>query len=136
MKISTDKNFPIYSIRYSSIYLAHMSQCYSVSNSVMHSKYATEQYLSSIRDCHKWFPSIYCVPYSGKLLREKTFVNFTVLWLYAKVFSARFGAWHPLALQKRAIRESFLRENHIFTHSRKFSPSKVSRYTVSAFARL
>ena len=95
-----------------------------------------EANLSSIQDCHKWFPSIYCVPYSGKLLREKTFVNFTVLWLYTKVFSARFGAWHPLALQKRAIRESFLRENHIFTHSRKFSPSKVSRYTVSAFARL
>ena len=37
-----------------------------------------------------------------------------VLWLYAKVFSAKFGAWRPLALQKQAIHESFLRENHIF----------------------
>ena len=35
-----------------------------------------------------------------------------------------------LALQKRANPESFLRENRIFTNSRKFSPSKVSRYTL------
>ena len=40
------------------------------------------------------------VPYSGKLSREKTFTNFTVLWLYAKVFSAKFGAWHLLAWEK------------------------------------
>jgi len=65
-------------------------------------------------------------------LREKTFTNFAVLWLhvYAKVFSAKFGAWRHLVLQKRAIRESFLRENRIFTILRKFSPSKVSCYTV------
>ena len=31
------------------------------------------------------------LPYSGKLSREKTFVNFAVLWLFAKVFSAKFG---------------------------------------------
>ena len=37
-----------------------------------------------------------------------------VLWLWAKVFSAKFGAWHLLAWQKRAIRESFLHENCIF----------------------
>ena len=43
------------------------------------------------------------------------------------LFSAKFGGWRPLALQNRAIRESFLRENRIFTNSRKFSPSKVSR---------
>ena len=47
-------------------------------------------------------------------------MNFTVLLLYAKVFSAKFGAWHPLAWQKRAIRVSFLRENRIFTTLRKF----------------
>ena len=40
------------------------------------------------------------LPYSGKLLREKTFVNFTVLWLFAKVFSAKFGGVAPLVLQK------------------------------------
>ena len=70
------------------------------------------------------------VPYSGKLSREKTFANFAVLLLYTKVFSVKFGPWRPLALQKRAICESFLRENRIFTNSRKLSPSKVSRYTV------
>ena len=31
------------------------------------------------------------IPYSGKLSREKTFANFTVLWLFAKVFSVKFG---------------------------------------------
>ena len=35
--------------------------------------------------------NIRILPYSGKLLREKTFVNFEVLWLFAKVFSAKFG---------------------------------------------
>ena len=29
--------------------------------------------------------------YSGKFSREKTFVNFTVLWLFVKVLSAKFG---------------------------------------------
>ena len=43
---------------------------------------------------------IMVISYSGKLLREKTFVNFTVLWLVAKVFSAKFGAWCPLPRQK------------------------------------
>ena len=70
------------------------------------------------------------IPSSGKLSREKTFANFAVLWLYAKVFSAKFGAWHPLAWQKWAIHESFLCEIIFFTNSRKFSPSKVSCYTV------
>ena len=48
--------------------------------------------------------------YSRKLLREKTFANFEVLWLFAEVFTfskfggvASFGStsplgvWHPLA---------------------------------------
>ena len=30
-----------------------------------------------------------CIPYSGKFSREKTFVNFVVLWLNLKVFSAK-----------------------------------------------
>ena len=64
-------------------------------------------------------------PYSGKLLREKIFANFAVLWRYAKVFSVKFGAWCPLAWQKRTIRE-----NRTFTNLQKFSPSKVSRYMV------
>ena len=51
------------------------------------------------------------VPYSGKLSREKTFVNFAVLWLFAQVFSAKFGS---MAQQKQTICESFLCENRIF----------------------
>jgi len=54
------------------------------------------------------------IPYSGKLSREKTFANFVVLWLFMKVFSAKFGCVAPLVLQKRAIRESFLSENCSF----------------------
>ena len=38
-----------------------------------------------------------CIPYSGKLSREKTFA---VLWLFAKVSLRNLGVWHPLARQK------------------------------------
>ena len=30
------------------------------------------------------------LPYSGKFLKVKTFVNFAVLWLFAKVLSAKY----------------------------------------------
>ena len=69
---------------------------------------------------HHQKPIKWTLPYSGKLSGEKTFMNFAVLWLYTKVFSAKFGAWHPLAQQKRAIHESFLCENCIF-HQKVFS---------------
>ena len=36
-------------------------------------------------------PQVALIPYSGKLLREKTFTNFAVLWLFVKVFSTKFG---------------------------------------------
>ena len=49
------------------------------------------------------------IPHSRKLSREKSFANFAVLWLLAKVFSTKLGRVVPLALQKWAIRESFLR---------------------------
>ena len=51
---------------------------------------------------------LYDIPYSEKLSGEKTFTNFAVLWLFAKVFSAKFGGVVPLVLQKQAICESFL----------------------------
>ena len=40
------------------------------------------------------------VPYSGKLLREKTFANFTVLWLFVKVFSVKFGGMASVGTAK------------------------------------
>ena len=57
------------------------------------------------------------LPYSGKLSREKTFTNFAV--------------W-GVAWQKQAIHDKFFFAKIVlFTNSRKFSPSKVSRSTVS-----
>ena len=49
------------------------------------------------------------IPYSRKLSREKTFVNFVTLWLFTKVFSVTIVS---------------------FTNWQKFSFSKVSRYTI------
>ena len=60
-------------------------------------------------------------------------MNFAVLWLYAKVSSAKFGVWHPSGQQKQAIRESCLREDRIFHQFAKVLSLKVSRYTVFFF---
>ena len=50
---------------------------------------------------------------------------------YSRKFSLQnLGAWCPLARHERAICESFLCKKRIFTNLQKFSPSKVSRYTV------
>ena len=46
------------------------------------------------------------IPYNGKLSREKSFVNFTVLCVFAKVFSTKFWGWGPLAWQKWAIHKN------------------------------
>ena len=43
-------------------------------------------------DCNICFMcTVYSILYSGKISREKTFANFSVLWLFAKVFSVKFG---------------------------------------------
>ena len=55
------------------------------------------------------------IPYCGKLLREKTFANFAVLWLFTQVFSAKFGGVVSFGVSKRRIHESFLHDNHIFS---------------------
>ena len=65
------------------------------------------------------------LPYSGKLLREKTFANSVVLWLYAKVFSVKFGGVAAsFGVAKASNPQKF------FTNLRRFSPLKVSYYTV------
>ena len=67
------------------------------------------------------------VPYSGKLSREKTFADFAVLWLFANVFSAKFGGvvsfgaakvsnprkFSPQKSYFSPIRESFLPPNFV-----------------------
>ena len=49
------------------------------------------------------------ITYSEKLSREKTFANFEVLGLFAKVFSAKFGGVASFGGTK-----SFLHENLFF----------------------
>ena len=51
-------------------------------------------------------------PYSGKLSREKTFTNFTVLWLFAKVIPVKFGGMASFGTAKAS-------------NPRKFSPQKL-----------
>ena len=59
--------------------------------------------------------------YSGKLSREKTFVNFEVLCGYSQKFSPRnLGAWHLLV-------KVFSRK--FFFLLKRFSPTKVFHYT-------
>ena len=53
------------------------------------------------------------IPYSGKLSWEKTFANFAVLWLLAKVFSVKFGGVMFFDTTKQVIRKNFLHENLI-----------------------
>jgi len=71
------------------------------------------------------------IPYSGKLSREKTFANFVVLWLFAKVFSTKFWGvgvlWHGKNEQSVKV---FSVKIVFFTNSRRFSPSKLFRYMV------
>ena len=74
--------------------------------------------------CKNWGNSI---PYSGKLLREKTFANFAVLWLFTKVFSAKFGGIVSFVRHKQAGCESFFPRKSYFSPIQ-FSPSKVSVY--------
>ena len=65
------------------------------------------------------------VLYGGKVSRKKTFANLMVLWLFVKVFSAKFGGVASLVQQKRAICESFLGKIVFFTNSRKFSATSI-----------
>ena len=69
-------------------------------------------------------------PYSRKLSREKLsrisrFCGY--LWKFSPW---NLRAWHPLAQQKRQSAKVFSAKIVFFTNSRKFSSSKVSRYTV------
>ena len=81
---------------------------------------------------HKWHS---CddkqILYSGKLLREKTFANFMVLWLFAKVFSAKFGGVVSFSTARASSPQKFcLQKSYFSPICEKFSPSKVSHYTV------
>ena len=63
--------------------------------------------------------------YSGKLSREKTFTNFTVLWLFVKVFSAKFGGVAPFGTTKASNLQKFpLRKPHFSLIPKSFLPRK------------
>ena len=47
--------------------------------------------------------------YNGKLLREKTFANFVVLWLFTKVFSGKFGGVASFCMAKESNLRKFFR---------------------------
>ena len=77
---------------------------------------------------HKWHS---CddkqIPYSGKLLREKTFANFTVLWLFAKVFSTKYGG---VAARASNLWKFCPQKSYFSPICEKFSPSIVSHCVV------
>ena len=61
-------------------------------------KNESEQYRDAIRyKCSEWslIFNVSYVPYSGKLSREKTFTNFTIIEPSTKVFSMKFGRAIP-----------------------------------------
>ena len=76
-------------------------------------------------------PASCSIPYSGKLSREKTFANW---WKY-NFRRENFRGLHAFAMPKDATPQISQRKlSRIATkpqNSRKFSPSKVFRYTVS-----
>ena len=67
------------------------------------------------------------VAYHGKLLKEKTF---TVLWLFAKVLSMKFGSVTLFGGTSKQSTKVFPVKILFSTNLPKFSPAKVSRYTV------
>ena len=58
-------------------------------------------------------------------MREKTFANFKVLWLFAKVFFVKFGGVASISsTSEHSMKIVFS------TNLQKFSPSNVFRYKV------
>ena len=65
------------------------------------------------------------IPYSGKLSREKTFMNFTVLWLFAKVFSTKFGGMASFGAAKVSSPQKFsLQKSYFSPIHESFLPQK------------
>ena len=56
------------------------------------------------------------VPYSGKLSRERTFMNFAVVWLFVKVFSVKFGNEMFFGAAKLSNPQKFSLRKFIFTN--------------------
>ena len=78
-------------------------------------------------ECKNWGNSIL---YSGKLLREKTFANFAVLWLFTKVFSVKFGVVVSFVRHKQAGCESFFSTKIVFFTNSVFSLESFPLYGI------
>ena len=75
--------------------------------------------------------SKYLLPYSGKLLREQTFTNFMVLWLFAKLFFAKFGDVTFFGAEKTSNPQKFSPQKSYFSPiCNSFLPRKFPVYTV------
>ena len=72
----------------------------------------------------------YILLYSGKFSRENIFVNFANYRLFAKISSANVLFYVDKDRAIALIRENIIHEMLYLAHSRKFSPTKISRYTV------
>ena len=71
------------------------------------------------------------LPYSGELSRKKTFANFAVLWVFAKVFSTKFGSVVSFGAAKASnLQKFFSAKITFFTNLRKFFSSKVTCYMI------
>ena len=55
---------------------------------------------------HTWYHDT-VIPYGRKLSKEKTSTNFTVLWLFAKVFSPKFGGMASFGTAKASNQQKF-----------------------------
>ena len=103
--------------------LLHACGTCTNTSTFLYSEYVLLHLISYIR--------LFLVPYSGKLSREKIFANFAVLWLFVTVFLHEIWGcgilWHGKVSNPRKFSPQ---KNVLFTNLRKFSPSKVSHYTV------
>ena len=95
-------------------------------------------YVAWIRGSVTWTTTIHSIttmatidlrPYSGKLSREKSFVNFAVLWLFAKDFSAKFGGVASFGTPQMSNLWKFSPENRIFHFVSSFFTSARSDFT-------
>ena len=71
--------------------------------------------------------SLGVLQYSGKLSREKTFANFTILWLFTKVFSTKFGPWRSLTQQSEQSAKVFSAKIVFFTNLLPPHNTKIAR---------
>ena len=59
--------------------------------------------------------------YSRKLSREKTFTNFTALWLFAKVFTIKFGAIASFGTAKASNMQKFSPRKSYFLRKTRYT---------------